>query len=304
MRRSIAELRTSYSLYNSQNEISRLSASGVPIGETSKDKITLATAEQIFTALEARWRVVLIEMLAKSKLPEATAALARRAVFDLDASNRLLALTELKDRPSNDYLPVLLAALGHPWPPAADHAADALMELDVKQVVPSLVDMLEQSAPGAPFAAKKGEWPMVREVVRVNHLRNCMLCHAAQTSADLKQTRLQAPGLMPSPVQPVDPLSVAYYSRSKGDFIRADVTYLKQDFAVMQPVEDPGKWPKEQRYDYFVRIRPATVWERVLPPKQNYPQKSAVLMALKELTQMDCGDDAAAWREALECMGW
>ena len=32
--------------------------------------------------------------------------------------------------------------------------------------------------------------------------------------------------------------------------------------------------------------------------------REAVLMALKELTQMDSGDDADAWREALDWPGW
>src|SRR5262249_12147115 len=150
------------------------------------------------------------------------------------------------------------------------------------------------------FAAKKDEWPTVREVVRVNHLRNCMLCHAAQTVTSGEEFRHQVPGLIPPPDEKVQPFSIVYYDpNGKGSFIRADVTYLVQDFSVNLRVENPGKWPAEQRYDFFVRVRPATVWERVLPPNKNYPQRSAVLTALRELTQMDCGEDSKNWREAL-----
>ena len=54
----------------------------------------------------------------------------------------------------------------------------------------------------------------------------------------------------------IDRFSSVYYSRGKGDFVRADVTYLKQDFSVQLPVANPGQWPAEQRYDFVVRERP------------------------------------------------
>ena len=62
---------------------------------------------------------------------------------------------------------------------------------------------------------------------------------------------------MPSEAPPPGgPTSPQYYD-GDGIFVRADVTYLRQDFSVMQSVENPGKWPALQRFDFLVRIRPA-----------------------------------------------
>jgi len=60
---------------------------------------------------------------------------------------------------------------------------------------------------------------------------------------------------------------------TQGLFVRADVTTLKQDFAVPQPVDKPGPWPVAQRYDYLVRARAALPgdWER----KVGTPQRDA-----------------------------
>ncbi len=119
----------------------------------------------------------------------------------------------------------------------------------------------------------------VREVVRVNHLRNCLLCHAPATG------RIgPVPGLVPSPEQPLpSPFSAAYYSGSSGTFVRADVTYLRQDFSVPQPVARPGNWPTYQRYDYLVRTRYPTREELAKEPPATYPQREAVRWALREL---------------------
>src|SRR5262249_24196264 len=79
-----------------------------------------------------------------------------------------------------------------------------------------------------------------------------------------------------------------------GNFVRADVTYLKQDFSVPQPVIKPGLWPVEQRYDYVVRTRKPTPQEQAaLEANPNEcPQKQAVLFALPEL-KADQTDAAA-----------
>ena len=33
---------------------------------------------------------------------------------------------------------------------------------------------------------------------------------------------------------------------------------MRQDFSAVQPVADHGPWPSNQRFDYFVQVRPAT----------------------------------------------
>jgi hypothetical protein len=265
------------------------------------DQLPPATLNQIVMAAEPEVRLRAIWALTRSNRSSTTSALANRAVFDLDEGNRLTAVQALRQRQSADYLPVLMEAFRYPWPTAAQNAALALSELNTKGIAPLLVNLLDKPDPKAPFAAKKDEWPMVRELVRVNHLRNCLLCHAPQTATSGKEFRDEVPGLIPPVNEPVNPFSVAYYDGDgKGSFIRADVTYLKQDFSAALSVENPGIWPKEQRYDFFVRVRPATLWERAVPPSNKYPQRDAVLTALRNLTQMDCGEDAAAWRKALK----
>jgi hypothetical protein len=77
------------------------------------------------------------------------------------------------------------------------------------------------------------------------------------------------------------------YLQATGDFVRADVTYLRQDFSALQPVEEPGAWPKVQRFDYLLRSRPLTPEEAaaIAPAAASYPQRDAVLYALRRLAK-------------------
>jgi HEAT repeat protein len=86
--------------------------------------------------------------------------------------------------------------------------------------------------------------------------------------------------------------------------IRGDITYLRQDFSVQQPIVDapPSNGPvPRSRFDYFLRTRDANAGERlaakVLPPSQSYPQRDAVLVALRALTGQDAGTTTLAWQE-------
>jgi hypothetical protein len=95
--------------------------------------------------------------------------------------------------------------------------------------------------------------------------------------------------------------------------VRADVVYLRQDFSVMQPVEktlstdshsqkeDP--WPSFQRHDYLVRTRALTAAEvkawQERPAADTYPQREAVLFALRGLTGVDAGSSASDWEATL-----
>jgi hypothetical protein len=67
-----------------------------------------------------------------------------------------------------------------------------------------------------------------------------------------------------------------------------------------------GAWPERQRFDYFVRAREASPDEVAAmlagaeqQPSPSYPQREAVLLALRKLTGLDAGDSAADWRKAL-----
>lgn len=263
----------------------------------------LAAISQVMQAEPKHGRLVLIDLLSQLDSSESTKALAQRAVFEIDVGVRAAAIQQMQKKKPSDYLPVLLAALRHPWPPAADHAAKALVRLEANDAVVQLIELLDEPDPQAPFTpSKKGAVPMVRELVRVNHLRNCLLCHAPLSAKSIGSRRAAGEfvaAAIPTPGQAVPRSPVVYYAASRSGFVRADVTYLKQDFSVTLPVENADKWPKEQRYDFLVRTRPATWWERVVPPSRDYPQRAAVLATLRALTGTDAGNESDEWRAAL-----
>src|SRR5262249_53663291 len=150
----------------------------------------------------------------------------------------------------------------------------------LQDTVPHLVRMLDDPDPDAPFLAKLHgkEVPVVRELVRINHLRNCFLCHAPS-----HDKRDPMRGVVPIPGKRLPSRYEAFEldRRGGGVFIRADVTYLRQDFSVMQPVKDHGLWPKEQRYDYLVRQRPLADAERVAWEARKGQGKAEPLSAYK-----------------------
>jgi hypothetical protein len=265
------------------------------------DEACASVLAQVLEVEEPPARLGLVRRLAGFEGPAATAALARRAVFDLSPEVREAATKSLADRPPDEYRATLLDGLRHPWAPAAAHAAEALAALGKRDVVPDLVDLLDAPDPSAPFRRDDGRW-VVRELVRVNHLGNCLLCHAP--SAD-KDDPIRAP--IP---QRGEPLPRVYYEDFNGPAVRADVTYLRQNFSVMAEVRSPGRWPAMQRFDFLVRTRGLTEKEEAAlrtteggPAPPASPRRDVVLAVLRELTGADPGDSAAAWRRWLQKSG-
>jgi hypothetical protein len=236
---------------------------------------------QMLQAEVAPTRSSLVTLLGGRPGARSSAALAQRAVFDLSPEVRRSALAALRGRPAVEARPTLLAALRYPWPPAAAHAAEALVALEDRDAVPELKRLLATPPPDQPFRNAAGEM-VIREVVRVNHLSNCVMCHAPSFDS-----HDPVRGLVPEPGKRIPEV---YYSARKGDFVRADVTYLRQDFSVLHKVEGAAPWPEWQRFDYLVRARPATTSESAaalaaptrLRPAEG-PYRSAVLFALGRL---------------------
>jgi hypothetical protein len=257
----------------------------------------IATLLQVLQAEDEPLRMLMLRLLAGIPGPEATAALARRALFDLSAAMRETAVAMLKDRRPEDYQPVFLEGLRYPWAPVADHAAEALVALHDRRALPQLLEILARPDPAAPRRDKDGQW-IVPEIVRINYLRNCLLCHAVSLDrADPVR------GLVPTPGQP---LPEVYYDSYEGDFVRADITYLRQDFSLKQLVKDAKPWPALQRFDYVVRQRPLTpaeVKQRGLHDGSgeqgapaDYPQRGAVLYAIKGLAGQEVSSLAERWK--------
>lgn len=254
------------------------------------------TLEQILQVKDERARRLYVEIVRQIRGHRATEALARRAVFDLSPVVREEAVRALAERQPEEYRDILLAGLRYPWAPAAEHAAEAIAALKLIQLLPQLVVLLDEPNPAAPKADDRGQ-AHVREVVKFSHVRNCALCHPiSHDPTDMVR------GLVPPQFgeSAVDSSAFAGYGggSSLSVFVRADITYLRQDFSVEQRVLTNHK-ASQVRFDYLVRTRPATpaevqAWQA--KRADDYPQRQAVLFALRELTGQDAGEDAAAWR--------
>jgi len=263
-------------------------------------KEAISSIVQVLQGEDKLVRGLLIRILSRIDDPAATASLAQRALFDLSEEVREEAIRALSDRPRQECRQVLLAGLRHPWPPVADHAAEALVALRDREVLPRLVDLLNEPDPAAPGFGEMDKLT-APELVCVNHLRNCVLCHSPSSNLkDLIRAPVPTPGL---------PLSTRIYFESlKGSAIRADVTYLQQDFSVLRTVPNHGAWPELQRFDYLIRMRELTTEEVVCVGSTRkpasmaataYPQRESVLFALRELSGRNCGTLAVAWKRDL-----
>jgi HEAT repeat protein len=258
---------------------------------------------------DAPVRMMLVDILAAIPGKAASIALAQRAVFDLSPEVRGSAVEALQERPRAEVRDVFVRAMRYPWAPAADHAAEALVSLDDKEAVPQLVSLLKEPDPAAPYSV--GKYHVVQEVVRAAHLQNCLMCHPpAFTGGD------PCLGLDPVVTIPATPsLSSAagaiqrtpgahgYGRGSPGSgrvplLIRGDVTYLRQDFSVQQPVLQAVGAAQNHRFDYLVRTRLVSTRElQTVPERNSYEQREAVLFALRGLTGKNPGDSTDAWRQ-------
>jgi HEAT repeat protein len=259
---------------------------------------------QILMHEDAPVRRMLVELLADVPGDASSVALAQRALYDLSAEVRELALHALRSRPRQEYRQVLTGGLRYPWAPVADHAAEALVFLDDQHDVPLLVTLLKKPDPALPAVAT-GSRPYLRELVQIDHSANCMMCHAPSASG-ADPARGPVPGLIA--VGGGGGGGGGRWSGGGGGgasvnsfFVRADVAYLRQDFSVSQPVTNPTIGLEAiSRFDYLVRLRPAKAQELVSRQTQSkksasYPQRESVLFALRELTGKDVGPTTEAW---------
>ena len=266
--------------------------------KAEKYSAALSTLLQMLQVEDTDTRRLLVREMAKAKSPASGAVLATRALTDLSPEVRQAAVRALKKRPTKQYQPLFLNAFRYPWPSAADHAAEALIALDAKDAVPQLVALLDQPDPALPVLDSKTGQRKVRELVRLNHLRNCFLCHPPSASEQDGLVR----GAVPTPGVSLAPV---YYGAGSGDFARADITFLRQDFSVILNVDNAAPWPAEQRFDYLVRTRTLPKEAAAKEPEApalaaDYPQRQAALYALRKLTGKDGGTTSDEWRKLLE----
>jgi hypothetical protein len=96
--------------------------------------------------------------------------------------------------------------------------------------------------------------------------------------------------------------STVYYAPRNGvTLVRADITYLRQDFSLVQQVPDPGKWAEMQRFDFLVRTRELTPNEIRQRPAvgASGEYKETIVEALSAMTGKNAPSTTQAWREVL-----
>jgi hypothetical protein len=267
----------------------------------------VAALMQVLAPESPDMRLGLVKYLAGVAHPEATRALARLAIFSPEEEVRRAAVDALQVRRERDYTDVLLRGLRYPWPAVARRAAEAAVKLERADLVPQLVALLDEPDPRAPVPEEvdKKTVPVVHELVRVNHHRSCLMCHAPGNTDKVSPEALTA--AVPVPGEPLPSPAQGYVTTSPDIVVRVDVTYLRQDFSVRQPVADANPWPEMQRFDYLVRTRVLTddeaetyraKFDRSEADRPS-PYRRAVLAALRDLTGRDTEPTAAAWKRTL-----
>ncbi len=293
-----------------RDELSREDREGLDAADRQHaDPARVAAVMQIFGPAPAKTRLGMVKYLAGVSHVEATRALAKLVLFAPEAEVRKAAAAALQVRRERDYTDILLDGFRYPWPVIPRRAAEALVLLERKDLAGRLVDVLDEPDPRTPATKTVEGKPVtvVRELVKINHHRNCLLCHAPGSAEKSSAETIFAP--IPIPGEPLPSPSEGYGDNGSPDVtVRVDVTYLRQDFSLMLPVPDAHPWPEMQRFDFLVRTRELTSAEvdeyrkaldkrepGVLPPNHR-----AALLALRELTGKDAAPTAKAWRELLK----
>jgi hypothetical protein len=282
--------------------------------QKSSQPARIAALMQVLGPDSANMRQGLARFLAGVSDVEATRALARLAIFAAEPEVCQAALEALKVRRERDYQEILLAGLRYPWPAVAKRAAEAIVKLERKDLAPQLVALLDEADPRAPVQVDGQEAPVVRELVKINHHQNCLLCHAPGSSTPHQpggtgNPRSPQPGhilaAVPIPGEPFGSFSTGYQNSSPDIVVRADITYLRQDFSMLMPVADAHPWPQMQRFDFLVRTRTLTAEEaKTFRAKLNSkdapsPYHQLAHAALRQLTGQDAAPTAQAWRSRL-----
>jgi hypothetical protein len=282
----------------------RTLAGGDPTLREHVTPARVAALAQIMAPTPVSMRLGLVKHLSTISHADATRAIARLAIFSAEDEIRTAAVDALKVRREKDYTDILMQGLRYPWPAVAKRASEVLVKLERTDMIPQLLDALEEADPRLP-TTKEGSKPQVRELVRINHNRNCLLCHAPGNTPSVAPETLTAG--VPVPGTPLNPPNQGYGNSIPDILVRLDVTYLRQDFSLMQAVAEAGPWPEMQRFDFVVRTRTVTEEEAkeyreklTLREKgQQTPYRRAVLTALREMTGKDTEPTPEAWRKLL-----
>ena len=252
--------------------------------------------------LNGEGRVALTQLLQATPLREVNTLLAQVALFAPEADIRGVAIQALKTRRGKDHEIVLLEGLNYPLASVANNAADAIIKLDLRDHVIKIADHLDSFEGQTPYAVN-GRFE-VREVVKINHSRNCVLCHSPAPLTRVLALGFPMTAPIPNPTEkpPSEPANY-YFDFDAEKSVRFDVTYLRPDFSLTLPDDRHySQWPEQQRYDFIVRTRilsaeEAATFEKARPVLPHSPNREAALRVLRALTNEDVGDRSEAWSE-------
>ena len=207
----------------------------------------LSTLDQMLLIEQPKLRLELVRTLLESNCNQGVKLLTCYAKYDLDPSVRAAATEALSYFNPALYRSELIDGLRYPWPEVAMHSAEALTRLNDEAAAMEIVELLKKSDPRIPERNQDGHY-VKKELVAINHMKNCTLCHAdSQSKFD------HGRGVIPKWGQP---LREQYYLPLNEAAVRADITYLRQDFSAIQRVKNSDPWPENQRFDYVVQARP------------------------------------------------
>ena len=286
---------------------------------TNSDEVNrafIAALMQILMPEPEPYRAGLAKVLATIPHIDATKALGRLAIFSPEDSVRAAAIDGLKLRRERDYEDILMQGFRYPLPMVSKRAAEALVKLDRKDLLEKLVQVLESPDPRLPTAQKRDgkEVHLVRELVKVNHHRNCLLCHAPGNTENTPEGVLKV--AVPLPGEPLPKPESGYQSTpppTPDILVRIDMTYLRQDFSLMMPVEPKTALPCSPRCSVSISwcarreltgggsakaYEPCCDVEK--PGALSPYHRAGSFMRLRELTARDTEPTAAAWRKLLK----
>ena len=99
----------------------------------------------------------------------------------------------LKARPSPEYQAALLDGFRWPWVAVAEHAAEAIAELKLSSATKELTALKDSPDPRVLFEQDRRLY--ANEIVKINHLSNCILCHApSHAEKDPVRGKIPMPG--------------------------------------------------------------------------------------------------------------
>jgi hypothetical protein len=244
---------------------------------------------QVLMVASERDRTAFAKHLAKVQGPRAAAGLVQIALFDPSAFVRGEAVAALALHPADEYRALLLRGFRSPWPLAAEHAAEALVVLKRTESIPTLLALVKAPDPRDPYSKDNGPVRYVRDMVRIKHKLNCLMCHPASFD-DKDPLRREVPSLRDLVGSPGFGYGFGGIIHQPHAFVRADVTFLFQDYSIMLQGE---------RYDLVARERLSGPLDEVaLMDRQKAgrtPYQAAAAFAIRELIAVESETFMANW---------